>query len=129
VASKLVVTESDKGRIVSLQSSRGSTLLMSAPLADKRAVAGAIRSIRAVLKDRVVVDDDRTVSQRPKPPRRARVARAPMAAKAAIASVPASPERQTRAAKALSAPPASIAAGALESVPKTRKRATRTAKK
>jgi hypothetical protein len=121
---KLVVTESDKGRVVSLESSRGNTLLMSAPLADKRATAAAVRSIKAVLKDSVAVDD-RTITR---PARPARIAPAAKGAKATTAPVAASPVRKTRAAKGPAAPPAPAAAAALESAPKTRKRAARTAK-
>ena len=83
---KLVVTDSDKGRVVSLESSRGNTLLMSAPLADKRATAGAIRSIKAILKDSVAVDD-RTITQTAKPSRPARIASATKGAKATTAPV------------------------------------------
>ena len=123
---KLVVTESDKGRVVSLESSRGNTLLMSAPLADKRATAGAVRSIKAVLKDRVAVDD-RTITRPAKPSGPARIAPAAKAAKATTAPV-AVPVRKTRAAKGPAASPALAAAPTLEPAPKPRKRAARTAK-
>jgi hypothetical protein len=125
---KLVVTESDKGRVVSLESSRGNTLLMSAPLADKRATASAVRSIKALLKDSVAVDD-RTITRPAKPSRPARIAPAAKGAKATTAPVAASPVRKTRTAKGPAAPPASAAAAALEPAPKTSKRAAaRTAK-
>jgi hypothetical protein len=127
VPTKLVVTESDKGRVVSLESSRGNTLLTSAPLADKRAAAGALRSIKAVLKDSVTVDD-RTVTQPAKRSRPARIAPTAKRAKVATAPVAASPVRKARAAKGPSSPPAPAAAAALEPAPKTRKRAARAAK-
>jgi hypothetical protein len=127
MATKLVVTQSDKGRVVSLESSRGNTLLMSAPLADKRATASALRSIKAVLKDSVAVDD-RTITWPAKPSRPARIAPAAKGARATTAPVAASPVRQTRAAKGPATAPAPAAAPTLEPAPKTRKRAARTAK-
>jgi hypothetical protein len=127
VPTKLVVTESDQGRIVSLESSRGDTLLMSPPLADKRAAAGAIRSIKAVLKGSVAVDD-RTMTTPAKPSRPARIAPAATVAKATTAAVAPSPARKSRAAKAPAGPPAAAAATTPKPTPKTGKRATRTAK-
>jgi hypothetical protein len=123
---KLVVAESDKGRVVSLESARGITLLMSAPLADKRATAGALRSIKAVLKDSVAVDD-RTRTQSAKPSRRTRIASAAKDAKATTAPVAALPVRKSRAVKGPAAPAATAAAATLEPAPKPRRRAARTA--
>ena len=127
VPTKLVVIESDGGRVVSLESSRGDTLLMSAPLADKRAAAGALRSIKAVLKHSVAVDD-RTVPQPAKPSRPARIASVAKDANAATAPVAASPVRKTRAARGPAVPPAAASGATLVPAPKTTKRAARKAK-
>jgi hypothetical protein len=122
VPTKLVVTDSDKGRVVSLESSRGNTLLTSAPMTDKRATAGTIRSLKAVLKDSVSVDD-RTVAQPAKPSRPAPIAKGVKVLKAKTQRVPAAPARKARAAKALVATPQPAAA--VKAAPKTRKRAAK----